>query len=114
MTLNLIPDHLKRFTGSGHFYRNPLFPRKVYTEGVEFVAKNGGAYWLIDKIFATTPKDEPFQVWTLTVAENKGHLVVTDGDGNELQEEHIDYTDFPLDTIVLWLVDGTLMLPSEY
>ena len=31
-----------------------------------------------------------------------------------LVTQNIPFTDFPLDTIDLWLCDGVLMLPSEY
>jgi hypothetical protein len=31
-----------------------------------------------------------------------------------LTSQDISYTDFPLTDIAVWLIDGTLMLPSEY
>ena len=38
----------------------------------------------------------------------------TDGMDHELAAQAIPFTDFPLEEVSLWLVDGTLMLPSEY
>jgi hypothetical protein len=31
-----------------------------------------------------------------------------------LYSQEIGFTDFPLDTMVLWCCDGTILLPSEY
>lgn len=54
-------------------------------------------------------------MWTLTVQEhNAGVLRVDDGNGNELVVKPLDYTDFPMPSCTLWLVDQTLLLPCEY
>lgn len=112
-------EDLAQFYGSESFYRNPLFKGFVYTEGVRHVAEAGGAYWLIDFILAhqfhSLFKTQSYQTWTLTVHEDSSNLIeVTDGNDNQLDQFTIDYTDFPLPEITLWLVDKTLMLPSEY
>jgi hypothetical protein len=39
---------------------------------------------------------------------------VDDGDGNQLQQFRLSFTDFPFEHFTLWLVDSVLMLPSEY
>lgn len=110
---NLAQD-LAHFTGSEHWYRHPLRRSHTYTDGVKFLADNAGAYWLIDKIIVTAPAD-PFQVWNLTVNDDRSAtLNLTDGDGDVLDVQNIEFTDFPLPEITLWLVDNVLLLPSEY
>lgn len=39
---------LARFTGTEVYYQNPFGIR--YTEGVQYMAEHGRAYWLIDAI----------------------------------------------------------------
>ncbi|KKL82677.1 hypothetical protein LCGC14_1982330, partial [marine sediment metagenome] len=38
----------------------------------------------------------------------------SDGNGNVFETHKYRSTDFPLDAIRLFFVDGTLLLPSEY
>lgn len=38
----------------------------------------------------------------------------SDGNGNVFGEQHYNLTDFPLDELRVFFVDGTLMLPGEY
>ena len=110
---------LRYFTGSETFYRNPLFPLYLYTEGIKHLAEEAGAYWLLDHIFAhqnsALLKEQRFQTWKLWVTEDhKAQITVTDGNDRELEFFRIEFTDFPLKSITLWLVDQTLLLPSEY
>lgn len=120
MSKTLTAHDLTHFIGSEEFYTQPLYGRVRYTEGVQHVAETGEAYWLLDAIIFSARheprlRDEGFQVWTLTVKEASALLTCTDGDSDQpLYVQHIPFTDFPLDTIVLWLVEGTLMLPQEY
>jgi hypothetical protein len=93
--------------------------RIIYTPGVEDMAKICNAYWLIDLVAShqITPsvRAEEFQVWTLTVAAD--HTAVAsadDGNGREVARQDIEFTDFPLDQIKLYLAEGTLLLPGEY
>lgn len=66
---------LQRFNGSYTFYRH--FTGMVYTEGVKYLADEGGAHWLIDAI-ASYQRDRKlkalpwwpeFQLWYLDVAQ---------------------------------------------
>ena len=93
--------------------------RLVYTEGVQDLAEQGGAYWLIDLIASWTldpsVQNEEFVVWKLTVKPDQTALAVAeDGNGTELARQEIEYSDFPLEEISLYLTDNTLLLPSEY
>jgi hypothetical protein len=111
-------NELAHFTGSEQFFRHGLLPRIRYTEGVQYLAEKAGAYWLLDKIaaeqLAPPLQAEHFQVWKLRVAGSKGAITVTDGDDRTIYEEQLDFTDFPLDQFSIWLVDGMILLPSEY
>jgi hypothetical protein len=105
---------------TGSLERTRHFTRRfVYTPGVDHLAREARAYWLIDLIAShcRNPKivSEEFQVWTLTLHANRSAtLSVTDGNNGELLRREIHRTDFPLDDITLYLTDGTLLLPSEY
>ena len=71
-TKTLQQADLRQFTGTETWYRHPLARKVLYTEGVQYVAEQGGAYWLLD-IIAIAQKHEPrvaheeFQVWKLQV-----------------------------------------------
>lgn len=118
MSLNpqQLSNQLAQFYGSDRFYQY-LFGF-VLTEGAEFLAREAGAFWLIDIIVSTQDernvKDEKFQAWKLTVANEKGQVVCEDGNKNILYVQRIDYTDFPLPEITLWCMNKTILLPSEY
>jgi hypothetical protein len=119
MKHTLTENDLGHFHGSDTVYKHSLVKNVKYTEGVRYVASNGGAYWLIDKI-ATLQldpkvKDEEFQAWTLKVNNDKSaSLVCDDGNNNEIHRERIDWTDFPLDHIKFYFCNDVIMLPSEY
>lgn len=112
---------LAQFTGTEQWYRHPLFRKYLYTDGVQYVAEKGEAYWLIGDIFMyqSTQKElqgEGFLVWKLTL-NDEGHgavLSCEDGNHNKLWSTKIDFTDFPLKSITFWCVDNVLILPSEY
>jgi hypothetical protein len=71
-TPNLTKADLQQFTGTEHYFRHPINHRVFYTDGVQYLAEDGGAYWLLDEIAIIQPYDkrlavEEFQVWTLFV-----------------------------------------------
>lgn len=122
METKLIESDLNQFTGTENYYRHPLTDC-VYTDGVKYVAEEAGAYWLLDAIFSYRRK-EPFQIWKLTVSPEVGPGDIRrtpavlemreDSDRPVLVRQEIEYTDFPLFEITMWLIDGVLILPSEY
>jgi len=111
---------LAQFTGTTQWYKHPLFSKFVYTDGVRFLAQNagGGAYWLLEFIFSNQTNSkiqaEGFQVWKLSVEDSNATLKVEDGNDNEVISYKIGYTDFPLNDFTLWMINGALLLPSEY
>ena len=111
---------LAQFTGTEQWYRHSINRSILYTEGAQYVAEHGGAYWLLDEIALIQPYDqnvtaEEFQVWTLTVRPDKtATLTCDDGNGNVVFSKEIPYTDFPLETIKLYFANNVIHLPSEY
>ncbi len=116
-TLN--KDDLRQFTGTEQWHRHGLVRKMLYTDGVQYVAETGGAYWLIDEIaFAQAVPEvaaEEFQLWRLRVNLDR-HAILTceDGNSNAVFTKQIEFTDFPLNEIVLYCTNDVIMLPSEY
>ena len=114
---------LAQFTGTTQWFRHSLNRAVLYTEGAQYLAEHAGAYWLLDEIaiaqrYERNLKDQPFQVWKLTVTNSTATLSCTDGNGKTLVAKHIDYNDFPLPEIELYVegdVEGrVILLPSEH
>ncbi len=109
-------ESLGQFSGTEYWYKH--LSGYLYTDGVLYVAKEGGAFWLVDKILLTTRAKknlQEFGVWKLEVKEDKtAVLVCEDGNYNQLYQEQIEWTDFPLSRIELWFENGVLILPSEH
>lgn len=119
-TAKLTKADLDQFSGSETWYRHPINPKVLYTEGAQFVAERGGAYWLLDEIAIIQPYDkavaaEEFQVWKLEVKPDRSAtLTCGDGNGNTVFTKQIEWTDFPLDEITFWFANNTIYLPSEH
>ena len=111
---------LGQFTGTEHYYFNPLYLEMHYTDGVKYLAETAGAYWVLDIIGTEFfPKQQSgewdsFVVIKLTIAMNAMVIQVQDGNHNDYLHKNIPFTDFPEGEWALWLVDGILLLPSEY
>lgn len=92
------------------------------TDGVKYLCDTAGAYWLIDVFYSSNLAleqvcvTEEFQVLEMTVDLEKSNAALTITDGNEaiLHTQDIEFTDFPLEKIKLYLSDNVIMLPSEY
>jgi len=119
-TADELEQALRQFTGTEEYHRHWL-GRITFTEGVHFLAEKAGAFWLIDLIASHQDRrlsNEEFQIWALTVNRDKRPMAMAtcqaDTDEPILRKQKIEYTDFPLPTIKLWLIKGVLMLPSEY
>lgn len=110
---------LKQFIGSGIIYQHCLSIK--FTEGVKYLADAAEAYWLIDGIashqikrFLSNTKLQYFQIWHLLAKEKSGTLICEWDTGKEVIRQEIEYTDFPIASIKLYLVSKVLMLPNEY
>jgi len=76
--------------------------------------------WLLDEIALIQPYDkavaaEEFQLWKLQVrTDHTATLSCEDGNGKTVFTKEIEFTDFPLDEIILYFQNNTIFLPSEY
>ena len=116
-TVQDLERNLEAFTGTENYYRH-WTGEIVYTDGVRYLAEKAGAHWLIDAIasWQHRVKDCYFQIWELRVNDD-GSAVLTmkeDTDEPEKVRQKIPFTDFPLEYIKLYCIDGVLLLPSEY
>lgn len=92
----------------------------TYTDGIKYLAKEAGAYWLIDLVASYQTKqvikETPFQLWGVKKDEKGGAVVTMREDSGEepIITQKIDYTDFPFDDFEFYLCDGVILLKSEY
>ena len=123
---------LQQFTGTTQWYRHSMTAKVVYTDGIQYMAAKGEAYWLIDKItwHLLSPQMrtyidrdrrlETLQFWKLTVNDDRSAALTcrADSDLPSAITQPIKFTDFPLAEIDIWCAfDGdrwTLYLPSEH
>ena len=100
-------NELRQFSGTEYWYKH--LSGYLYTDGVLYVAQEGGAFWLIDKIlFTTRAKNslQEFGAWKFEVNEDKSAILVCeDGNYHELYREKIEWTDFPLNCLNSFIVN---------
>lgn len=113
-----IETTLSQFTGSDTVYRH--WSDLVYTEGVRFIAESCEAYWLIEAIasyqhlFRRDPMLREIQFWTLKKLDDGWELLCERDSGDVAIRQKIEYSDFPLNQIKLYVCNHTILLPSEY
>lgn len=115
-----ITSQLSTFHGTSewHRYSGAFFPF-TYTDGVAFLIEQCKCHWMLDILasyqFDQKVRKEPFQVYEFTKHNDDSlTIVIEDGNNNELARQEVEFTDFPLDEITLWLVNRVALLPSEY
>ena len=119
-----ILNGLSDFYGTEQYYKHP-FTGVLFTDGIRYMAESCGAFWLIDEIaFAqrlpkirNDDKLQEIQFWTLTVKDKSAVLTCERDEGDVAYRKTIDYTDFPLDEIKVWIEFGekpVMLLPSEH
>ncbi len=119
-TKTLTAKDLLQFSGSENWYRHSLNRKVLYTDGAQYLAEQGGAYWLLDSIaiaqtHVKAVKAEEFQVWTLKVnPDSTALLTCDDGNKNIVYKQSIPFTDFPLPEVKLYFTNNVIMLTSEY
>jgi len=122
LTAQEIESELAQYYGTENYYKHYI-PSMVYTDGIQAMAKMCEAYWLIDVVASyQTIKFQTansFQVWKITKKPTRTYpekyvVECSDGNGNVLQKQTIKFSDFPLEEIKMYVVDGVMMLPSEY
>jgi hypothetical protein len=119
MSNGIVLNELRQFTGTTQWFRHGLNRKVLYTEGVQYLAEQARAYWLVDEIALAQGHVAPvkatlFQVWDLTVKNSAAALTCEDGNGNTVYSKQIEFTDFPEPGIRFFFADNVLMLLSEY
>ena len=114
-----ILDIINNSIGTTAYHQFSPFPDfPVVTDGVIEVAQTAECFWLLDMIGGSqkNPKlDKAFQVWTLKVDRHDRSAVVRGyNDTKLIVTQKIAYTNFPLDEFKIYLMDGVILLPSEY
>jgi hypothetical protein len=114
---NEIREALMHCTGSEHWYRHPLARACLYTDGAKLFAEMAGAYWFLD-IVATEilplQRREEFILVVLAVCDGRARITAEDGNCNAFWSRHIEFTDCPEGTWMFYLVNNTILVPSEY
>lgn len=105
-------DYLRQYNCTDGYFRYSF--GLLITEGVKTLADDWKCYWLLDVIASYYPelKGEEFQVWELTVNQDRTALVsCNDGNGNVIQEQRIPYTDFRGTNATVWVEGNVILLP---
>jgi hypothetical protein len=112
---------LHQFNGTTKYYE---YIGMNVTDGIVYIMNNGYSWLVSDAIFTIYfdirikehLKKDKFLVIKLKVnRENKtAKVTFEDGNNNVLVYHIYDYTDAKVDELVLFYVDGVLMLANEY
>ena len=110
-----------QFTGTEQYFKH-WTGMANYTDGIKFVIDSVPAAWLVDKIITTGRSraykfNQDFQIWYLVVRHKQATLLMKydSGQGQKKQyEEKITYTNFPTGVWKFYMIDGVLLLPTEY
>ena len=122
-TKDEILAELPNFYDTENYHRlSPLFRTFVLTDGAKYLADAAGAWWLMDAIASHlgSYRDEGFVVAKLqrATATNGWVLRLEDGNDGLLADQLIEFSDFPLEEITLYIIQQddlrVILLPSEY
>lgn len=115
---------LQHFYGSELCYKIPLLGIKI-TESINYFANATECFWLITDVSVIaknlSKKSQFITIDFKRLSEKKklkmqceAVINYSDGNGNIFETHKYNITDFPLDELRLFYVNGILMLPSEY
>ena len=115
---------LRQFTGTTQWHRWSRLTKLVCTDGAKYLADEAGAYWLLDAIASyqnqpviqESQRLKEFQVWVLMVEDDKSCRLTCaeDSDVAPVIIQDIEFTNFPLKEIKLYVCGNVILLPSEY
>lgn len=119
MSAHQLTEDLRNFYGTHNYH---LFGAElVLTDGIKYLADTANAYWLLTAIkshLADCFAISDFCVAKLSVENQTAHLVITDGNDHVLAHQQFDYTDFPIQSITIYVIKShpysVILLPSEY
>ena len=123
METRTITKELSQFHGIAEYHKH-LFPGKsplLLTDGCKYVRDACNAYWLFDAILSyqceKILRNVNFQIWELKqLRKDLSWLLTCREDMNKkpLISQHIEFSDFPIDYIKIWVIGSVALLPSEY
>lgn len=108
--------NLAQFTGSEEYHKFSHFTRLLATDGVIYLAQSAECFWLLDILASVQnmPKIRRAEMQVLKFDTASKMVRIEDGNKNVLYKQKIDYTDFPLDEITIWVEGNIVLLPSEH
>lgn len=112
-----LKQDLEQFIGTEHWYRVSPFTKYAITDGVKYFADNGGAYWAVHDILATAVAlKQEMLVAKVTSNNQQATIEYEDGNGNKLEfaTSKYPYTDLQEGVYRFYVMDGVMLLPSEY
>jgi len=93
MEAKITESDLSQFIGTVNYYRHWI-GQGVYTDGVQYLAEQAGAYWLVDAVFSYRRR-ESFQIWTLKKnADDNGAVLTMQEDSGERAKVRQKIEDF--------------------
>jgi hypothetical protein len=123
MDTKIIARNLSHFKGTEEYHKH-LFPGKspiILTDGCKYVRDECKAYWLFDAILSYQNdkilKGINFQIWELKRLKKDLSWLLTcreDVGRKPLISQAIEFSDFPIDYIRIWVIGSIALLPSEY
>jgi hypothetical protein len=122
MNVFQIKRTLAHFTGTESYHKH-LFPGKSalkLTDGCDFIRNECKAWWLFDAILIyqceKILRNVNFQIWELRQSKKDLSWLLTcreDSNTKPLIYQVIEFSDFPLDYIKLYVICGIALLQSE-
>tara|TARA_Y100000310_G_C20048847_1_gene519608 strand:- start:47 stop:403 length:357 start_codon:yes stop_codon:yes gene_type:complete len=112
-----IKSKLKMFIGTEQYYKDYL--GILLTDGVKYLMEECKCCWLISDIASIwkTKNLDDFHIVEIKKVENGAVLKIKSDNGIKIKtiyKQEYEYTDFILDEIKLYLINGVLLLPNEY
>ena len=117
-----IKRDLKQFTGTESYHKH-LFPGKsplLLTDGCAYLRDACNSFWLFDCILSyqleKVLKGVNFQLWELRQSKKDMSWLLSCSEDSGLKpliSQRIEFSDFPLDYIRIYVIQGVALLPSE-
>ena len=109
---------LNHFWGTDVWHRHPLYRKMLFTDGVEFFAKNAGngAFWFLDIVGTELhPQLAKYGFINIMLRSTGRTATITADDGNDnvFWTREIEWTDCPAGDWQFFLENDVLCLPLE-
>ena len=113
---------LRQFTGTERYHKHLFSGRSpiLFTDGCDFIRTHCNVHWLFDAILSyqceTILRHVNFQLWELRQSKKDLSWILTcreDSNLKPLISQKIQFSDFPLDYLKLYVIQGIALLPSE-